>query len=96
MKEGFLMENVIAVQVVGFRKSDWTNPENGQRYQSTKINVVTDTSNYENSFGGEVFEVSLPVEAFEKIKSKTIPFKANLVVGSFNLRKQTFKFIDIR
>lgn len=86
--------NGIKVQVVGVKQVDWTNPDNNQRFQSTKVSVIYQ-SNDDRLQGCQVLEVRLPFDKFDKFKGLKLPITANLIVGDFNLQRQTFKFIDI-
>lgn len=88
------MDKGIKVQVIGVKPVDWTNPDNGIRYQSTKLWVIA-ASNDENTIGNVTQELRLPADKFDKFKNKTFPVSGTLVLGDFNLSKGTFKCIDI-
>lgn len=87
--------NSIKVQVVGVKQVDWTNPDNNQRYQSTKCSIIYQPDADSGVSGMQVLEVRLPYEKFDKFKGKSFPCQGQLILGDFNLSKQTFKFVDI-
>lgn len=85
--------NTISVKIVGVKQVDFTN-DAGQRFQSTKCGILYDSED-DSVTGCQVLEVRLPYDKFDKFKGKTFPINAKLVVGEFNLSKQTFKFVDV-